>query len=598
VFNPEGTVAGVYPGNTAPEDYSENKEYFKEAARTNAPVFVDLHRNDSEASVCLGWICPLGSGSKPKTPQAMVYVGIDAARDLYPLIEYGTALNKSAETLIFRREKDSILYLNNVRGNKESALSLKIPLTRSRVIAVQAVQSGNSTFEGVDYLGNPCVAVARSVPGTPWVMVSKVNSEEVFAPLKSFDRAMFVVFFAGLGFYSILGVMFWKRKNEIMLKASNQQLQTAVQKVIINEDALKTAKEHLHNIINAIGDPVFVKDHDSRFTLANDALCSIIGMKRENIIGKTLGESLPEDQMEHFLEVDKMVLKSGEENICEELLAGSDGKTLTIVTKKTRYVNEHGDKFLVGVIRDITERRQIEAAMMQADKMSAIGQLAGGVAHEINNPLSVILGFAQGINKKILETDPLYVPLKSIEREAVRCKNLIENLLTFSRTSETSKKNEDINRLIEDALSMIEPQIKINKIVLVTELGAGLPGVLMNRNQVQQVIVNLCSNAIDAVSGCAEDRRMAIKTRSVNDNFIEISVSDNGPGIPPETQKRIFEPFFTTKEVGKGTGLGLSLSYEIIKKHNGTIEVESPVKDPLNSIEKKGAKFIVRLPVN
>ena len=121
-------------------------------------------------------------------------------------------------------------------------------------------------------------------------------------------------------------------------------------------------KEYLNSIINVVADPIFVKDHDFRFIIANNALCSMLGLERENIIGKTLGESLPADQMDHFLEIDRMVLESGQENICEEKLTGAGGKILTIVTKKTRYIDGGGNKFLVGVIRDITERSQAEQA--------------------------------------------------------------------------------------------------------------------------------------------------------------------------------------------------------------------------------------------
>jgi two-component system cell cycle sensor histidine kinase/response regulator CckA len=149
-------------------------------------------------------------------------------------------------------------------------------------------------------------------------------------------------------------------------QAGKQFLQATVRDITDrkrSEEALIESKEYLNNIINAIGDPVFVKDNQYRFILANDALCRMIGAEREDVIGKTLGESLPEDQMEHFLAVDKIVLESGQENLCEEPLTGADGKILTIVTRKSRYIDEQGNKFLVGVIRDITERKHSEESL-------------------------------------------------------------------------------------------------------------------------------------------------------------------------------------------------------------------------------------------
>lgn len=134
-------------------------------------------------------------------------------------------------------------------------------------------------------------------------------------------------------------------------------------------NATKTAggidisEDFLNNILNTTSDPIFVKDSDSRFILANDALCAMLGMSRENILGKTLAEALPKDQIEGFLKIDRMVLESGEPNVTEELLTGKDGKVLTIITKKTRYVDKEGNKFLVAIIHDISDRKRVEKAM-------------------------------------------------------------------------------------------------------------------------------------------------------------------------------------------------------------------------------------------
>jgi PAS domain S-box-containing protein len=136
------------------------------------------------------------------------------------------------------------------------------------------------------------------------------------------------------------------------------------------EGALQRSKDHLSNIINAIGDPVFLKNNESQFILINDSLCEILGIERDNIIGKTLGESLPDNQMKHFLKIDKLVIESGQDNLCEETLTGKDGNILTIATKKTRYIDEQGNMFIVGSIRDITERKQAEEALKESEERS------------------------------------------------------------------------------------------------------------------------------------------------------------------------------------------------------------------------------------
>jgi len=241
------------------------------------------------------------------------------------------------------------------------------------------------------------------------------------------------------------------------------------------------------------------------------------------------------------------------------------------------------------LMREIEERKRLENIVLQTEKMAAVGQLAGGVAHEINNPLGVILGFSQSMVKRLHAGDPYEVPLRAIEREAIRCKNLVQDLLMFSRANKSSEKSDiDVGEAIESSLSLIMAHSTMKNIVVERETAPNLPKVHANTNQIQQVIVNLCNNAIDAMG---EGGKVTLRTRSVmmnEKNFVQIQVQDTGHGIPKEIQDRVFEPFFTTKEVGKGTGLGLSLVYEIIQKHDGQILLQSEMG--------KGTIFTVVLP--
>ena len=238
--------------------------------------------------------------------------------------------------------------------------------------------------------------------------------------------------------------------------------------------------------------------------------------------------------------------------------------------------------------KEIEERRRLENIAVQSEKMAAVGQLAGGVAHEINNPLGVILGFAQGLVRRITPGDPHEMPLKSIEREAVRCKGLVQDLLTFSRVNRTDKDEVDLNEAIESSLSLVLAQSKVKHVSLVKNFSTNLPKIFANKNQLQQVIVNLCNNAMDAMPDGGTITLLTKQSSLNGKDAVEIRVEDTGQGIPKEIQAKIFEPFFTTKEVGKGTGLGLSLVYEIIQKHQGQIRVESQVG--------KGTAFSVCLP--
>ncbi len=222
------------------------------------------------------------------------------------------------------------------------------------------------------------------------------------------------------------------------------------------------------------------------------------------------------------------------------------------------------------------EKERAEKVILQSEKMAAVGQLAGGVAHEINNPLGVILGFSQSITKRLHPGDPLEMPLKSIEREALRCKSLVQDLLAFSRMGKTEKEEIDLNQAIDSSLSLILARAKLKNTQLVKEFDPLLPKIRANQNQLQQIIVNLSNNAMDAIPPQGGTLTFRTKKASLDGkDAVEIQVQDTGGGIPKDIQSKIFEPFFTTKGVGKGTGLGLSLVYEIIQKHQGKIMVES-----------------------
>jgi signal transduction histidine kinase len=218
-----------------------------------------------------------------------------------------------------------------------------------------------------------------------------------------------------------------------------------------------------------------------------------------------------------------------------------------------------------------TERAARAEAQSQASKMTAIGQLASGVAHEINNPLGVILGFAQGMERRVKEPDPLRLPVTSIVREALRCKSLVQELLTFARSGKKTVEPVQLNRLVKDSSVLLESRAKTQSVRVEHELTPEVPVVVANQSQLQQIIVNLGTNALDAMAGGGV---LTLRTRTLGGSAC-LEIADTGSGIPPEIRDRIFDPFFTTKEPGKGTGLGLSLVHEIVQQHGGHIDVDS-----------------------
>jgi signal transduction histidine kinase len=241
----------------------------------------------------------------------------------------------------------------------------------------------------------------------------------------------------------------------------------------------------------------------------------------------------------------------------------------------------------VTIVRKMADEQKakLQGQLVQSEKLAAVGQLASGIAHEINNPLGVILGFAQGIERRMQEGDSLRLPVTSIVREALRCKALVQELLAFSRTAKTSVEPVDCNTLVSSTALLLEARAKTQNIRVVKELAEHLPIAMANKTQMQQVLVNLGNNALDAMSAGGV---LTLRTRRDSDGASLFEVTDTGTGIPAEIRSRIFEPFFTTKEVGKGTGLGLSIVHEIVHQHGGTVDAHSEVG--------KGTTMVVRLP--
>jgi len=243
---------------------------------------------------------------------------------------------------------------------------------------------------------------------------------------------------------------------------------------------------------------------------------------------------------------------------------------------------------LVGTVQDVTERRRLEEIAQQSEKLSAVGQLAAGVAHELNNPLGVILGFAQSAARRIEEGDRLELPIRSIEREALRCKGLVQNLLAFSRKTAGDFGKVDLSEAVREVLSLVEIQVRVRSAVLDADIQPDL-WVNGSSQALQQVVINLAGNALDAME---RGGRVSIGLRreeAGSEPRAVLSVQDTGKGIPKDVQRRMFEPFFTTKEVGKGTGLGLSLVHETVTKHGGTIQCDSG--------PSRGTLFTVHLPL-
>ncbi|MBI5509803.1 MAG: HAMP domain-containing protein [Deltaproteobacteria bacterium] len=236
-------------------------------------------------------------------------------------------------------------------------------------------------------------------------------------------------------------------------------------------------------------------------------------------------------------------------------------------------------------VRMGTTLRDVQGQLLQSEKMAAFGQLGAGITHEVKNPMTGIVSFAQLAQRKLDDKDKVLEFLKLIEKEALRCRDILVNFLKFARASTHDMEKVDVNGMVDNSANMLRHQLNINNVQLLTALGAGVPAIMGNAPELQQVILNLGINAQQAMS---TGGKVTLATEKDAAGNAVIKVSDTGPGIPPEIQAKIFEPFFTTKPPGQGTGLGLSVSFGIVKAHKGTLGVESVVG--------KGATFVIKLP--
>ena len=231
-----------------------------------------------------------------------------------------------------------------------------------------------------------------------------------------------------------------------------------------------------------------------------------------------------------------------------------------------------GDGRLLFVLIDRTESRRLESRLAQAEKLSTLGRLISGVAHELNNPLATIIGYSQLLRGARAGDEKLPKRLETLAREAERCRRIVQGLLSFARQHEPERKPLSLNQVVEGAISLLGYQLRVDGIEVERELSRDLPAIEGDAHELEQVLVNLLTNAAHAIRGVSERGTVTLCTRAEPCGTVVLEIRDSGPGIPEEVRARIFEPFFTTKSAGQGTGLGLSLVQAILSGHGGTIE--------------------------
>jgi two-component system NtrC family sensor kinase len=338
---------------------------------------------------------------------------------------------------------------------------------------------------------------------------------------------------------------------------------------------LKLLKEFNESIIESINVGLLAVDLEGRVTRLNSALEEILDLSRAQAIGKRVEDLFSEDFTDTLRQVlgnDRWRLKEIR-NIYKIHTATFVGRPLVLNIAIAPLQDSQEQTGALVVLEDVTSRVRLEEQLQQREKLSSIGLLAAGVAHEVNTPLTGVSSYTQMLLGMLSETDPKHALLLKVRRQAERATNIVNNLLNFSRTGDATEFSElDVSRVLDDTLQLLEPQLRGNQIEIVRGYDPESPLVIGNSGKLQQVFTNLLLNARDALPGGGSIR---ISTIPSDDNSLMIEVSDSGTGIAPEDVAKIYDPFYTTKGVGRGTGLGLAVSYGIVQEHSGHISVES-----------------------
>ncbi|MEO8026307.1 MAG: ATP-binding protein, partial [Bryobacteraceae bacterium] len=326
-------------------------------------------------------------------------------------------------------------------------------------------------------------------------------------------------------------------------------------------------KEFSENIVESINVGILAVDLEDRVESWNTQIERLTGIARHAAIGRVLTDLFPADLCERFASVRG---ETGVHNIYKFVLKQPQETTVNLAVAPL--VSKEGEQIgRLIIFDDVTDRAELERRLVQADKLSSIGLLAAGVAHEVNTPLAVISNYAQMLAKQVSGDEAKSKLLDKIARSTFRASEIVNSLLNFSRTSPNEFVDLDLNKVVRETVTLVEHQLTKAHVAVALKLDASLPAVKGSPGKLQQVFLNLILNARDAMDAGGE---LTLRTWS-NSITAHLEVSDTGAGIPSENLQRIFDPFFTTKGAKKGTGLGLSVSYGIIREHGGEIEVES-----------------------
>lgn len=356
-------------------------------------------------------------------------------------------------------------------------------------------------------------------------------------------------------------------KSAQQLQELNSQLEEMVEERTRN---LYKSENKFRNFFENSKDIIYFCDKDGQITNINSSGIELLGINGPAATGNFYELFSSEQDRQHYIDA---LYKDGFVSDLELEFQDKNGTSHTLLLTANAITDQDGSYIgCEGIGKDMTRLKNITEQLINHEKMASVGQMAAGVAHEINTPLGIILGYTQLMMEDYEEESEELSSLQVIERQTKACRRIVADLLKFSRQAESAKAPVNLNDLVQDVLAVTEHSFNMNQIQVHRNFTENIPRIIADPEKLHQVVIALLNNAQQAME---EGGDITITTEP-QDAEVRLSIQDNGTGIPEEIKNKIFDPFFTTKDVGKGTGLGLSVTYGIVQDHGGRIEVESP----------------------
>lgn len=571
----------VVPESASPMSRVVEQETF-EALREAEMDYVDFYRSEFDGRVYLDIVVPIIG--KMERRLGTLTLRIDPESQLYPMLRKWPVPSASGEARLVRREGRSAVILSDLRAHPEAPLNLRFPLDAQYSLAALAATGKRGVLEGLDYRGVASIAAVREVPDSPWLLLASMSQREAYQTLRQQMWTTIALVVAVLSTAGIAVGFTWRQQRARFYRAKYEA---------------ELERAWLRDVLARSLNEVYIFDAESlRFSFVNEGACRNLGYTAEELARMTPLDIKPEFVAESFRATLRPLRKGDRELVVFETVHRRKDGSEYPVEVHLQYLPGAGRPVYLAMVNDISERQQVEAQLRQAQKMEAVGRLAGGVAHDFNNQVFVINGYCELLLAEAAGRPEFEVPLAEIKKASERAAALTAQLLAFSRKQVLQPRVLDLDSEIAGIETMLR-RLMGERIEVQFIPGAELATVRVDPTQFQQVVMNLVVNSRDAMP---DGGKLTIATRNVDLDaeyvqthpeatagpHVMVSISDTGHGMDRETLSHLFEPFFTTKEPGKGTGLGLATAYGIAKQSGGHITAYSELN--------RGATFRVYLP--